>query len=164
MGNDLGEFEMSKLYLVLILLLFLTLQGCELKPTDAPVATETKTDQKTEIKKIKFEATSFTLDYENSEGRLSDERYTGSGIITVSGDELIVKKPYLVLLQVKKISGGEKRSSGERMENVIVINGIGRFFTDDWNFVKNEKMEKPVYEFKIIGYIPYLEVENQQNK
>lgn len=87
------------------------------------------------------------------------EKYLGTAIITAVGDESLVKKPYLVLVQTNKISGGNK-SGNNIIENIIVYNGIGKIKTSDWNMDnENNNFEKPVYEFKVIGYIPYNEVD-----
>ena len=74
--------------------------------------------------------------------------YEGEGIIT-SSDK---KNTYLVVLEEKLVSGGDSdsREKAEETNIVIVTNGIGKFTTFDSG--DEGEIEKPQYEFKILGY------------
>lgn len=132
---------MKKVFCLSIIVIMLTV-GC----TNVSTATDTRPD-------IKFEVANFELNHNNS-GVF--ESYSGKGTIIAVGKETLVKKPYLVLLEINRISGGSKDFTGTEYKNVVVYNGIGQFSTYDSEI--NDKLIKPNYEFKIIGYMPYIEI------
>jgi hypothetical protein len=113
------------------------------------------------VNNIKFEVTSFVIKYEDSTKSDSEyiiENFDGNGIINATGDENLVKKPYSVLIEIKKISGGSKSVYNEGFRTVIVNNGIGTFTTNDSLYAKSvPRMVKPIYEINVIGYQPFIE-------
>lgn len=139
---------MKKLIVIMSVLL---LTACSV-----PTANIQTTNQDKPKENIRFEVISFELKYEDGQNSKFGETYSGTGIIKASGNQELVNKPYLVLVQIKKVSGGDERSTGYQFNNVIVTNGIGRVTTYDWSLDKNIKMERPVYELKVVGYIPYI--------
>lgn len=152
---------------VILIITLLALVGCEASPqslNSPPTPTNTiqaivASSTSETPKNIEFKISSFTIDYKKeSNASFFDETYTGNGIVTATGDPSLVNKPYYLLLQIKKVKGGDKRTF-ETHENIVVMNGIGRFTTTDWSYDKTVILEKPEYDIKIIGYIPYNEVQ-----
>jgi predicted transcriptional regulator with HTH domain len=119
----------------------------------SPQVSETPTLQG-KVNNVTFQISSFNITYQNDGSSFLNLHYNGEGIITVSGDPKLVKKPYLVLVDITKKSGGEQSRLPVGLTNVIVSNGVGKFDTTDWGSEKDH-MIKPVYEAKIVGYIPY---------
>ena len=119
---------------------------------------------------IKFEVSKFELNYNENiaeKDYLYSETYDGTGFIIASGDAQMVKKPYYVALQVEKVKGGESNpnnSDNTYINLILVTNGSGTFKTKDSNWHKDNKLAKPEYEFKIIGYIPIAEQSENKTK
>ena len=104
-----------------------------------------------------FSVTGFTLEKEVQEYEYIENTvtYSGSGYI-VTEDR---KNDYLVLLETKTISGGMEEGEDSRHHYVVVHEGKGTFSTYEYGDVGT--LEKPVYEFQILGYIPFNKVEQE---
>jgi hypothetical protein len=135
------------MFIALSLLFFL---GCQ------PVKTQSN---------VSFEVKNFELKYEESKLFSTSESYTGKGTIIATGDPAEIKKPYLVLLKITRISGGsETDTKTEQTDFSLVENGLGTFTTFDIRSA-NKKFEKPEYKIEVIGYIPFiLQKPSQPNK
>lgn len=149
--------------IVFVFIFILLISGCELNSAkNTPQNSNPTVTPLTKVNNINFELSSFTVDYKDDSSSTSEyisEKFTGNGIINAIGDESLVKKPYQILIDVKKISGGTNSSYSEGSQIVIVRNGIGKFTTNDSQFQKNAtRLVKPVYDIKIIGYLPYVEL------
>lgn len=160
MWKIFGEM-MRKAFIIPIICSVILLQGCKFD-----IAKDQQTTSKPEVKqqeqaKITFEVSSFNLEYKKENTSFFEESYTGTGIITPSGDEKLVKKPYLVLLNITEDGGnGHSTSYSNGLQTVIVNNGVGKFQTYVFNTDRNINLAKPVYNFKILGYVPFSEIEN----
>ena len=97
--------------------------------------------------KPNFEITDFKISSNttNYTSITNSTTYEGTGILTTSNK----KGVYLVALKQVLKSGGSEDSEGETVKLVIVSNGKGEFSTYDYGDVG--KIEKPNYEFEVIG-------------
>ena len=95
-----------------------------------------------------FKIESFNMDTEKTDYTYSDNyyTYTGTGVITC----LDKNTNYFVLIE--KI---DNANDTEDYTTTIVMNGKGEFGTYDSTYSDN--IEKPEYEFKVIGFIPFEE-------
>ena len=97
--------------------------------------------------KPKFEITDFKIssDTTNYTSIANSTTYRGNGILTTSNK----KGVYIVALKQTLKSGGSENSEKETTKLIIVSNGKGEFSTYDYGDVG--KIEKPSYEFEVIG-------------
>lgn len=149
---------------IAIIFIFLTfLSGCTTSKTmknPSESILQTQEVYKSEGE-LKFNVSSFKMSYEDESTKEHfDEKYSGEGIITVNGNDAVLKRTFFVFVDVAKISGGASYGNSE-IKTVIVNNGIGKFNTHDWNYKKSEKMVKPIYEAKIIGYIQAVDYQTE---
>ena len=110
-------------------------------------------------KNIKFEVRNFELKYEKNEygAGIMSETFTGKGNIIATGDQNEVKKPYLVLLKITRVSGGSATDTNKEWKyHVLVYEGLGEFNTYDSNTDKTKKFERPEYKIVVIGYLPFI--------
>lgn len=98
-------------------------------------------------KKVEFEVSDFDLEHEKSD---YSEKYEGSGEV-----ETDAKGNYLVLISYEKDGGSGK---DEGIITVLVHDGDGEFVTYDssYSLEEGEELEKPDYEFEIIGYTEFI--------
>lgn len=103
------------------------------------------------ISKPKFEITDFSITRDVTEYTYTENSvyYDGKGIITTKDK----KGVYLVILNVKRVSGGREELDNENEYNttVLVVDGKGNFATYDYG--SENEVKKPKYEFEILGYI-----------
>ncbi len=106
------------------------------------------------IHNIGFEVKEFTLDHKEDRSSIfRSESYTGRGTIAAVGDPELVKKPYLVVVQLTKVKGGRETDTEKVSTRIIeVVNGIGQITTFD-NMWGKEKLEQPEYKIDIIGHV-----------
>ena len=90
-----------------------------------------------------FSIASFKLDYKKDD---YGETYSGSVIITCDQTA-----PCIVILKTTLVSGGSAYTEAVSYSLLIVQNGVGKFTTYDWG--KVGKLEKPEYQFEVVGYI-----------
>lgn len=97
--------------------------------------------------KPNFEVTDFKISSETTDytSIANSTTYRGEGILTTSDK----KGVYMVALKQILKSGGSEDSKKENVNIVLVSNGKGEFSTYDHGNVG--KIEKPSYEFEIIG-------------
>ena len=97
--------------------------------------------------KPNFEVTDFKISSETTDytSIANSTTYKGEGILTTSDK----KGVYMVALKQILKSGGSEDSKKENVNIVLVSNGKGEFSTYDYGNVG--KIEKPNYEFEIIG-------------
>lgn len=97
--------------------------------------------------KPKFEITDFKISSDTTEytSIANSTTYKGNGILTTSDK----KGVYIVVLKQTLKSGGSEDSKKEDVDIVLVSNGKGEFSTYDYGDEK--KIEKPNYEFEVIG-------------
>lgn len=147
-----------------ITLLFIVLTGCNL--IDQSINTELDADNSSSVKTVVKESTpNFTFDgftyshQKTIDGNFYTETYRGTGKIVVTTD-LEPEQNYLVLVNVRKISGGNEYSSDTGPQNVIVRNGVGiiRTFDSEYREEKADKFTQPIYEVDILGYIEYNKI------
>lgn len=102
---------------------------------------------KTSFARTSFDISDFTLESDEYE-YLEEVYYEGKGIITTRDKSGI----YIVALKSTLLSGGDQESTDdkEQIEIVLVEGGKGKFSTYDSG--KEEKISKPEYDFKIVGY------------
>lgn len=100
-------------------------------------------------KKTKFEIKDFSISKEVVEYEYIDDTvyYEGEGTI-ITKDK---KGTYIVVVRRKLISGGKKGAKTENVSTVIVTEGKGQFATFDSG--SEGEIEKPKYEFEVLGYI-----------
>lgn len=103
------------------------------------------------FKKVKFEVANFTIESETTEYTYTENStsYTGKGLIITQEK----KGTYLVALKITLKSGGDEDSEKEYYTTVMVNDGKGEFGT--YEYGDEDKITKPEYEFKILGYIKF---------
>lgn len=103
------------------------------------------------FKKVKFEVANFTIESETTEYTYTENStsYTGKGLIITQEK----KGTYLVALKITLKSGGDEDSEKEHYTTVMVNDGKGEFGT--YEYGDEDKITKPEYEFKILGYIKF---------
>jgi hypothetical protein len=106
---------------------------------------------------VKFEVKNFELKREENKSRFSTiESYLGKGTVIATGDQNNIKKPYLVLLKITRVSGGSETDTNKEWRTYILVDdGLGEFSTYD-NSSEKKKFEKLEYKIEIIGYIPFI--------
>ena len=90
-----------------------------------------------------FSVASFKLEYKKDD---YGETYSGNVIITCDQAD-----PCVVILKTTLISGGSAYTDAVSYSLLIVQNGVGKYSTYDWGELG--KLEKPQYEFEVVGYI-----------
>lgn len=146
-------FKDKRDIILIILILIILLEGFCIYTTNRSI--KVVCDEINNKPDIKFEIKSFDLTYLKDESidMFYAESYKGKGIIAPSGDENLVKKDYLVLLQIVRTKGGlDTNTDKQQTENIVIHNGIGTFSTEDIRYDKKDKFSKPEYKFKILGY------------
>ncbi len=109
----------------------------------------------TESPRVSFEVKELDLQYHKKPFRpfgWEQKGYYGTGIIMAVGEPAFVRQPYIVMIKITRIKGGLKTATNkERLDFIPVINGIGKFETNDTT-ITDEKIEKPEYNVYVVGY------------
>jgi hypothetical protein len=117
----------------------ISLIGCSSKSTTAPILD------------IRFEVKDLQLKFDEGS---SDHSYSGEAPIIALGNPALVKQPYIVLVSVEKVKGGDPTESKKLTDTIVVVDGLGMIKTRDSADPKKVKFEKPEYNFSIKGYLP----------
>jgi hypothetical protein len=130
----------------------------QLLPIDKVQSGETKG-------KVSFDIKNFNVTKEeNARGELRFTSYKGNGMIVTSGDQQMVKNPYLVLVKVDKIkSAGKDNSDATKYVLIPVFDSIGIIKTADFGGMKaffrgqlvsdtTKNYNNPEYKLDVIGY------------
>lgn len=90
-----------------------------------------------------FKIESFNMDTEKTTYKYADDTvtYKGTGVVSCKNKDL----DYLILIEQKN-----KTENKTEYNYIIVHNGVGEFMTYDSNY--SGTIEKPDYDFEIIGY------------
>jgi hypothetical protein len=167
--------------LMFVLILLLVIAGCATSQVNSDQNQDSQdrdSENQNQVNKevivqeneISFEISPFSYNHETSDSeRTYSDTYEAIGRIVAKGNEEVTNKPYMVLIEVTRIDGSEHeelRTSGVGVRNVLVFEGEGKFsVSDSVFFFSNDnkfQLEKPEYEAKVIGYIPYNLIKNIQ--
>lgn len=106
------------------------------------------------VPQVRFEVRGLQNQAVNNEyGSIS---YTHKATIVALGDSALTSRPYLVLLHVNKLSGGDPGQAARFPMTVAetVVQGVGDFTLYGGYHLKTETWEPEKIEISVVGFVP----------